>query len=327
MTTHSGKTTLEEWIKLRGSRILVRSQGEGEPVLLINGVGSHTGMWRPIESCWQNRRVISFDAPGVGRSPNRLAPTTIKDISEIAVAVLDHLGLEQSDVLGYSLGGTVAQTLALHHPDRVRRLVLTATSVGLGLVPGRWSSVFHLYNPMRYYSKLYYEWTIGPMAGGQARNDPMFIERHGELRRLHRPNLLGYYTQMAAISSFSSLRWLKDVQVPTLVVTGDDDPLIPPVNSYLLARRIPEARLLVSPDDGHLILFDSQSPALAQIHEFLDAADLAESTTWTQALDVTEDEEEGALSRTVAGSFPYGVLHASYRWLVDQLGDAEPSRR
>ena len=324
---HSGKDTSEDWVKLRGSKILVRSQGRGEPVLLINGVGSHTGMWRPIESRWRNRRVISFDAPGVGRSPNRVAPTTIKDISEIALAVLDHLGIEQCDVLGYSLGGTVAQTLALNHPRRIRRMVLAATSVGIGLVPGRWSSVIHLYNPMRYYSKLYYEWTIGPMAGGQARNDPMFIERHGELRRMHRPNLLGYYTQMAAISSFSSLSWLKDIEVPTLVVTGDDDPLIPPVNSYLLARRIPEARLLVSPDDGHLILFDSESPALTQIHEFLEAADLAESTTWSSALDVTEEDEEGALSRTVAGSFPFGVYHAAYRWLVDRFGDSQPSPR
>ena len=327
MTPPGGAHTLEEWVRLRGSKILVRRQGEGEPVLLINGVGSHTGMWRPIERCWGNRQVISFDAPGVGRSPNRPVPASIREIAEIAVAVLDHFGIERSDVLGYSLGGTVAQTLARHHPDRVRRLVLAATSVGYGLVPGRWSSVVHLYNPMRYYSKLYYQWTIGPMAGGQARNDPMFIERHGELRRMHRPNLLGYYTQMVAISSFSSLPWLKDIDVPTLVVTGDDDPLIPPVNAYLLARRIPEARLLVSPDDGHLLLFDSESPALAHIHEFLDASDLGRSTTWDRALDVTDEDEEGALSRTVAGSFPYGLYHAAYRWLVDRTHGTEPSPR
>lgn len=326
MIPHSEQHALEEWVKLRGSKILVRRQGEGEPVLLINGVGSHTGMWRPVERCWRNRQVISFDAPGVGRSPNRLAPTSIKDISEVALAVLDHLGIEQCEVLGYSLGGTVAQTLALNHPQRVRRLVLAATSVGYGLVPGKWSSVFHLYNPMRYYSKLYYEMTIGPMAGGQARNDPMFIERHGNLRRMHRPNVLGYYLQMAAISSFSSLCWLKDIQVPTLVVTGDDDPLVPPVNSYLLARRIPEARLLVSPGDGHLLLFDSESPALARIQEFLDSGDLVDSATWGESLDVTEQDEEAALSGTVAGSFPYGIYHAGYRRLADHFCRPESSR-
>jgi pimeloyl-ACP methyl ester carboxylesterase len=283
-------------------------------------------MWRPIESCWGNRQLISFDAPGVGRSPNRLVPTSINEISEVALALLDHLGIEECDVLGYSLGGTVAQNLARNHARRVRRLVLASTSFGFGLVPGKWNSVFHLYNPLRYYSKLYYDRTIGPMAGGQARNDPVFIERHGTLRRMQRPNVLGYYLQMAAISSFSSLGWLSDIDVPTLVVTGDDDPLIPPVNAYLLARRIPEARLLVSPHDGHLLLFDSRSPALAQIHEFLDAGDLADSTTWREALDVTEEDEEAALAGAVPGSFPYNLCHSGYRWLTDRLCPPESSR-
>jgi pimeloyl-ACP methyl ester carboxylesterase len=319
MPRPSGDCAVEEWVKLRGSKILVRRHGEGEPVLLLNGIGSHTGMWRPIEGCWPDRQVISFDAPGVGRSRNRLVPPTIREIAEVAVAVLDHFGLDQVDVVGYSLGGTVAQALAWRHPQRVRRLVLAATSFGYGLVPGQWRSVIHLYNPLRYYSKLYYEWTIGPMAGGQALTDPMFIERHGELRRQHRPNLMGYYMQMAAISSYSTLCRLKDIEVPTLVVTGDDDRLIPPVNSFMLARRIPGARLLVSPGDGHLLLFDSESPVLALILEFLDATTPADSQAWREALDVTEEDEAAALSATVNGSFPYNLYHAGYRRLVDRF--------
>jgi pimeloyl-ACP methyl ester carboxylesterase len=326
MPRPSDDRALEEWVKLRGSKILVRRHGEGKPVLLINGVGSHTGMWRPIESCWPNRQVISFDAPGVGRSPNRLVLPSIREISEVALAVLDHLGIEQCDVVGYSLGGTVAQALALSHPERVRRLVLAATSPGYGLVPGQWRSVIHLYNPLRYYSKFYYERTIGPMAGGQARHNPMFIERHGNLRRQHRPNLLGYYMQMAAISTYSSLCRLKDIKVPTLVVTGDDDRLIPPVNSAMLARRIPGARLLVSPGDGHLLLFDSESPVLARIHEFLEAATLVESDTWREALEVTDEDEAAALSATVNGSFPYNLYHAGYRRLADRIWGAAAPR-
>jgi pimeloyl-ACP methyl ester carboxylesterase len=326
MPRPSDHRAVEEWVKLRGSKILVRRHGQGEPVLLLNGIGSHTGMWRPIETCWPDRQVISFDAPGVGRSPNRFIPPSIREISEVALAVLDHLGIDRCDVVGYSLGGTVAQVLALNHPDRVRRLVLAATSFGSGLVPGQWRSVIHLYNPLRYYSKLYYELTIGPMAGGQARNNPMFIERHGNLRRLHRPNLLGYYMQMVAISSYSSLCRLKDVEVPTLVVTGDDDRLIPPVNSFMLARRIPGARLLVSPGDGHLLLFDSESPVLARIHDFLGAATTAESDTWLDALEVTDEDEASALSATATGSFPYNLYHAGYRRLADRFWGAAAPR-
>ena len=87
----------------------------------------------------------------------------------------------------------------------------------------------------------------------------------------------------------------------------------------MLARRIPEARLLVSAGDGHLILFDSESPALARVHEFLQTDALSDSTTWGEALDVTEEDEKSALSNTVPGSFPFGVYHAGYRHLAEHV--------
>lgn len=309
----------EEWVPIDGSDVLVRQHGDGDPVLLINGIGSHTGMWAPVEQKWSSHRVISFDAPGVGRSPNRVPPTSIPGIAEVARGVLDHVGVDRADVVGYSLGGAVAQTLARRHPERVARLVLAGTTTGAGAVTGSWNSVVHVLSPMRYYSQAYFELTIGSMAGGQARHNPQFVYRHGKLRREHRPNVWGYYEQVVALMWWSSLHWLSEIEAPTLVVTGDDDPLVPSVNSYILASRIPEARLVVSPDDGHLFLFDTESPMLPVIQEFLSAPTHETSRTWSEAQTVTPEEERALIDATPPGLFPLGMQSAVYRRLVDQF--------
>lgn len=264
----------ESWVRAGGADVLVRDVGDGPPVLLINGVGSHTAMWGPVERQWPDLRLVQFDAPGVGGSSTPVVPASVTGIAAVAERLLDLLGLDRVDVVGYSFGGAVAQTLARRAPERVRRLVLVATLPGWGCLPGRWSSVIHLYNPLRYVSRTYYERTIGTMAGGQARHDPGFVARHSVERLADRPRVCGYYAQIAALSRWSSLAWLSEISVPTLVVSGGDDPLQPWANSAILARRIPQARLQVHPEDGHLMLFDDNSPALPAIHEFLTAPTL-----------------------------------------------------
>lgn len=246
-------------------------------------------------------------------SPARFPPPSIEDLAQLAEALLDRLGLRQVDVVGYSLGGTVAQTLARRAPDRVRRLVLVATTPGWGCVPGRWRAMIHLYNPLRYYSKSYYEWSIGVMAGGQARTDPAFVERHGAERLSDRPDLLAYYGQVMAVASWSSIPWLSRISAPTLVVAGGDDPLMPAVNSVLLARRILQARLQVHPNDGHLMLFDENSPALPAIRDFLTSPSLDGSRSWLGGRHVSAADERDALRATPSGLFPWGLVSAAYR--------------
>ena len=301
------------WVEAAGARVLVRDTGRGTPIVLIHGLGSHTGMWAPVERAWPDLRLVSFDAPGVGKSPARMPPPSIGGLARLVVQLLDRLGLEQVDVLGYSLGGTVAQTVARRAPGRVRPLVLVATGPGWGCVPGRWRSMIHLYNPLRYYSKLYYDATIGAMAGGQARRDSAFVAWHGAERLVDRPSLAGYYAQVMAVASWSSIAWLHEIAVPTLVVAGGDDPLMPPVNSLLLARRIPGARLQLYPTEGHLMLFDDKSPALPAIHDFLTATKLEKSPTWRNAQIVTAADENDAVRGTPRGMFPWGLASAAYR--------------
>ena len=110
-------------VDVEGIRLHVEESGDGPPLLLINGIGAHAGMWKPLREALPGPRLIAFDAPGTGRSATPPIPLSLEAIARVAEGVLDELGVEQADVLGYSFGGAVAQRLARRSPERVRRLV------------------------------------------------------------------------------------------------------------------------------------------------------------------------------------------------------------
>ena len=227
-------------------------------------------MWKPLA-----RRVAGRAADRVRRARHRALatppiPLSLEALARVAEGVLDELGVEQADVLGYSFGGAVAQRLARRAPERVRRLVLAATTPGWGGVPGSLRTLARMSTPLRYYWRSYYESIAGDLMGGRLRRDEAFVRRLGEDRLANPPDPLGYAWQLAALSTdFGSLPWLHRVTQPTLVVTGDDDPVMPLANALLLAHRLPDARLLVAPGEGHLLLLDPDSRALPAIHAFV----------------------------------------------------------
>ena len=276
---------IERAVRVAGLRLQVRESGEGRPLLLLNGIGAHVRMWQPLERALGGLRVIAFDAPGAGRSQTPALPLTLPAHAHLAERLLDALGYEQVDVLGYSFGGIVAQHLARRAPERVRRLVLAATTPGWGGVSGSLRAMIHVSTPLRYYSRAYYERSIGSLVGGRARTDASWLARHGEERMQHPPHPLGYAWQLAALSvPPGTLPWLHELPQPTLVVAGDDDPLLPPVNSLMLAERIPRARLLLAPGEGHLLLLDPDSAAHPVIRAFLISADPAGSDAFARTL-------------------------------------------
>lgn len=298
----------------------IRDVGDGPPLLLISGLGAHTGMWAPVERRMAGLRLISYDSPGVGDSPAPCPPPTIPMLADLLPAVLDELGLDRVDALGYSFGGAVAQELAHRHPDRVRRLVLVATLPGQGGLVGEVRSVAHAFNPLRYYSRDYYRRTIGTLAGGQARWDEDFLSRHGDERLAKRPNPVSYYTQLAVLSAWSSLPWLDQISTPTLVVTGDDDPLVPPANSYLIASRLRRARLFRAPGEGHLLLFDDRGQAHDAIREFLLAPSLGGSATWQSAERVDEGTAALAIRQHGNRPVPWFLVSAFLRRRLSPTG-------
>jgi pimeloyl-ACP methyl ester carboxylesterase len=123
-------------LSIGGLRIAARTTGSGDPVLLLNGMSRPMASWASFAGALRNRTVVAFDGPGVGASETPIVPYSMPMLSDVAARVLDAVGIEKADVVGYSHGGAVAQQLAVGHPTRVNRLVLLATACGVGAVPG-----------------------------------------------------------------------------------------------------------------------------------------------------------------------------------------------
>jgi poly(3-hydroxyalkanoate) depolymerase len=228
-------------------------------------------LWNPLREALPGVRTIAFDPPGVGASSIPPLPVSIRGLAHLATRVLDELAVESVDVLGVSMGGAVAQELAHRAPDRVRRAVLCATSCGLGAVPGNPLALALLVNPMRNYSRRYARWAAPHMLGGRVRTSATAARTYVALRNSRPPDLRGFVWQMLGMSGWSSLPWLHTLRLPVLVLTGDDDPIVPVRNARLLASRIPNARLEVIRGGGHLLLLESLDVAAPVIGAFLRA--------------------------------------------------------
>lgn len=303
--------------RIAGLRLLVREAGEGPAVLLINGLGAHTAMWAHLERrlVRHGHRVVSFDIAGSGESQTPPVPLTVPGLAWFSARVLDHVGVDQADVLGYSMGGIVAQQLAIQSPRRVRRLVLVATSVGIGVIPGNLATVLHLASPLRFYVPSLYRRTFASLAGGRARHDPEWVSEHLDVRLDSAPSALGYMTQLVGMT-WSTLPWLSRVQHPVLVVAGDDDPLIPLANAMLLTHRLPRARGFLAQGEGHMMLMDGDSAALQPIQEFLTAEHHTDVDVWRHGFVADKDDVQRAVGATLRQAQPWGVVGAVVRRLT-----------
>jgi poly(3-hydroxyalkanoate) depolymerase len=255
-----------EWC---GQRVCVSETGKGRPLFLVPGIGCSADMWEPFMRYFPNRRVISFDAPGTGRSSTPLFPVAVAKLGELSVAVLDSLGVEGVDVIGFSYGGAVAQELAYGYPERVDRLVLAATNFGWGSVLGSPHALAVLATPLRFYSASYFERVAAGVYGGVTGRDPAKRQKASGARRRLPPSSYGYAMQLLGGFGWSSWGFLPDIRHETLVVCGDDDPLVPVANARILADRIPRARLSVVERAGHLLLWDEPERVAPQIGQFI----------------------------------------------------------
>lgn len=250
-------------------RVAHRGEG-GTPLLLINGIGAHLDMWGPLERELNGRHLIAFDPPGTGQSPRLGRPRRMGGLARMVRDMLDVLGQERADVLGVSFGGGLAQELAHRYPDRVRRLVLCSTSAGLVSVPPKPLPALMLITPARYYHPALFRFIMPRLVGGRTARDKKALADQAEARLSRPPDLLGYASQIYAVSGWTSAHYLHRLTQPTLVVAGDDDPAVPVANSRFLAHRIPNARLHIVRGGGHVFLLDEPENVAGQIQAFLD---------------------------------------------------------
>jgi len=261
--------TAAEFVEVDGLRLRVSIRGRGRPLLLLNGIGASLELFDPLRARLEGVESIAVDLPGTGGSATTVLPLRLGGIARLLARLLDVLGFPAVDVLGISWGGTLAQELARRHGERVRKLVLVATSSGLVSLPGRPSALWVLATPRRYYSPSYFERVAPVLYGGAVRDNPRLLREQGHLRFIRPPSVRGYLWQIAAVAGWTSILWLHRLRMPALVMAADDDPIIPLANARLLASRLPAATLDVVPRGGHLFLLTHADTVAPRIAEFL----------------------------------------------------------
>jgi 3-oxoadipate enol-lactonase len=255
-----------------GVRLYWEDHGSGPPLLLIMGLSFTLEMWHRVTPEFaKDYRVILFDNRGVGRSDVPPGRYSIGTMAEDALAVLEAAGVsEPALLLGASMGGMIAQELTLRHPERVQALVLGCTACGplhraawpqLEWSPGLWHWVSSRGEPReRALVRLLYADTT-PLDR---------IEEDICIRVACQPPVRAVLRQLAGILSWSSYSRLPQVKVPTLVVHGDQDHVLPPSNGRMVASRIENSEFVLLPQAGHIITTDQPELSLRVVKRFLE---------------------------------------------------------
>ncbi len=283
MTAPTHQTAPTQYVEANGIRFAYRRFGKAGTVPLVFNMHFMGTMdhWDPAvtDGFAQDREVILFDNAGVSDSSGEV-PETFAQMGANAIAFIIALGLKQVDVLGFSIGGLVAQEITLQAPDLIRRLVLVGTgprsgeSMDTGTPEGKEIFGATYANPDDLWLRVHFTPSQESQAAGRE-----FVKRF-RLRSKNRDPEVSQQAaqaQRAAIGRWGAKRdhawdYLKDIKQPTLVVNGGNDVIIYTVNSYILQQNLPNAQLIIYPDSAHGSLFQYPKIFVRHVAMFLDQA-------------------------------------------------------
>jgi pimeloyl-ACP methyl ester carboxylesterase len=256
--------------------------GPGAPLLFLQHFTGTLDNWDPAvtDPLSQARTVILFESAGIGRSTGKV-PETVAGMADHAMRFLETLGLTKVDALGFSLGGMVAQVMALKRPTLLRRIILTGTGpeggVGVAMDRPELLKIFvdQKMPPSDKLLKLFFEPTESSQSAGRK-----FVQRLArrteDMDTTTTAEAAG--AQLAAMAAWAKSGGephaeLKKVTQPVLVTNGNNDIMIPTVNSFTLSAHLPNAQLIIYPDSGHGSLFQHAGAFTDHVTEFLDRED------------------------------------------------------
>jgi pimeloyl-ACP methyl ester carboxylesterase len=258
-------------IQVNGIEIYVQTHGDGEPLLLIAGLACDHTMWSEVVGVLAGHyRVIVFDNRGVGRSAAPDSPYTIRMMAGDAAALLDELGVGPVHLVGYSMGGQIAQELALARPGQVRSLILLSSCARCDernkAIMETWAELPGVVEP-RLMARLLLPWLYSNA----------FFTRPGAVEQLltllldnpYPATPQGIYRQSRALGDFDTTSRLGEIGCPTLVLVGKEDALLPVAFSEQLAQGIPGAELVVLEQTGHGLLVESPEEVAQAMLGFL----------------------------------------------------------
>lgn len=257
--------------KINEININYKVQGQGEPLIMIMGIAAGRYSWifqtRAFKKYYQ---VITFDNRGVGKTDKPGGPYTIKMMADDTIGLMDHLAIDRAHILGISMGGMIAQELAINHPDRVKKLVLGCTFASSEIVRGELSP--ELQKALE---------SVGPSGAGirKGLNTLFSLASNKRLWRIMLPLLSwiliiggrtrGIMGQYEATLSHDTLGRLYMIEAPTLVITGTADRLIPPSSSDAIVSGIPNARLVKVENGSHAFFIEMRGRFNQEVLDFL----------------------------------------------------------
>jgi 3-oxoadipate enol-lactonase len=253
---------------INSTGIFYQVDGQGDALVMIQGFGGGLNAWsRQIRAFSKHFRVVTFDARGLGKSDISKGPYNIPVMATDVIGLMDHLEINRAHILGLSLGGLVAQTIAINNAARVSKLILASTFPGtdslhmamdnIGTSSNSDQADFDFACAMR---------DLVSMAFNKR------IYRHPAqltLRFMRTAKYTDYIKQMLPMASYSTLDSLHMIQAPTLIITGSGDRIVPPHNSDLLASRIPDAHLAKVEGGSHAFFFEMATTFNKEILNFL----------------------------------------------------------
>ena len=258
------------------ARIYYELRGSGTPLLLIESWGYASWMWfRQLDAFTSQHTCIIFDNRGVGLSDKPDEPYTISMMAEDAASVLEAAGVEEAHVLGVSLGGFIAQELAISRPELVRGLVLVSTSCGVRGIPMPLET-FKVLNlpkgtmPLRDWLRMR---LLPAFSERFVKERPDVVERVLDFYIANKPPTHAIWRQAQAAASFDSLDRLDRIKAPTLIIAGSEDRVVPPENAKMLLERIPSSRLVLFKGCGHLLFIERAEDFNKLVLDFLKSVD------------------------------------------------------
>jgi pimeloyl-ACP methyl ester carboxylesterase len=247
--------------------------GQGEPLVMIRGISSNVDHWyEQVPVLSKKYQLLIFDNRGIARSSDPGGSFSTRDMAADTVGLMEAVGIKKAHVLGYSMGGMIAQEMALAYPEKVNGLILVATDCGISLRIKAKPEFSRLFSEMI---------RLGTNEAKKAAAGCLFAKQTVETR----PDIIQRYTevslrfpasqktlgkQWAAITQHDACDRLAKISSPTLVITGSEDELIPPENAKVMAQRIPVAQIISIDGGGHLFLIERPEAFNEAVIGFLD---------------------------------------------------------
>lgn len=264
------------FVRLHDIQLYYQVMGDGPPLLLLMGQRrNHAWFYRQTQDLAKHFQLILLDNRGAGQSGKPDEPYRIADMAEDTVNLMDALGLASAHVLGVSMGGCIAQEMALDFPQRVRGLVLACTTCGGNEALAAPAHIMQFYadpqglgpeDIMRRNLRLYF-------SDRYLREAPQEVESFIQMALEDQQPAFAFKRQMAAFKDFASAGRLPGLSQPTLIVTGSDDELIPTENSLILAGLIPDSSLMMFPQGRHCFFIEMAKWFNKEVISFLHQVD------------------------------------------------------